>query len=109
MLMDNLLRMQVALPWQSELAAAPLVARFDAWLRSLLSGLIATLIDKRERSEEVWLSALGCLLQLCLQEGQLVRSRLRGLPLEDISAAARSCMHSALFAGFVELFEPMAR
>lgn len=95
------------LPWQVELADAPLVARFDAWLRSLLSGAIAALIAGGERSEEVWLAALGCMLQLCRSGGVLCRGRLRGLALEDIAAAARPAMHEALFAGFVRLFEPL--
>ncbi|KAK9785017.1 hypothetical protein WJX73_004062 [Symbiochloris irregularis] len=76
----------------SEGSGAHTAALFQ-WLRLLLYEMLALITQRKEKEEQVWLAALGCLLHLCWVHGEPARSLLVGFPLQALPYLLQSASH----------------
>ncbi|CAL5218684.1 g392 [Coccomyxa viridis] len=55
------------------------IAALQEWTRLLLFELLHTISQKQGVDEKLWAAALGCLCQLCMQQGALIQQHTKAL------------------------------
>lgn len=62
-----------------------LASEFEQWLRALLGEVLLYLIQVEEGEEQVWASALSCLLFLCCHRGHILKEGIRPLDIRVLA------------------------
>ncbi|KAK9062979.1 hypothetical protein SSX86_016849 [Deinandra increscens subsp. villosa] len=57
---------------------------FESWILCILYEVLLLLVQREEKEESVWASALSCLLYFVCDRGKIRRSRLKGLDIRVI-------------------------
>ncbi|XP_058099117.1 uncharacterized protein LOC131243642 [Magnolia sinica] len=60
------------------------IDNFQSWILSILHEILLLLVQREEREETIWSSALSCLLYLVCDRGKIWRNRLEGLDIRVI-------------------------
>ncbi|KAI3705149.1 hypothetical protein L1987_75382 [Smallanthus sonchifolius] len=60
------------------------INNFESWILCILYEVLLLLVQREEKEESVWASALSCLLYFVCDRGKIRRSRLKGLDIRVI-------------------------
>ncbi|KAF5799947.1 hypothetical protein HanXRQr2_Chr07g0310341 [Helianthus annuus] len=60
------------------------INNFESWILCILYEVLLLLVQREEKDESVWASALSCLLYFVCDRGKIRRSRLKGLDIRVI-------------------------
>ncbi|KAG5599413.1 hypothetical protein H5410_030783 [Solanum commersonii] len=60
------------------------IDKFECWILGILYEILLHLVQKEEKEESIWASALSCLLYFVCDRGRIRRSRLKGLDIRVV-------------------------
>ncbi|KAI4348137.1 hypothetical protein L6164_008896 [Bauhinia variegata] len=88
------------------------IDNFESWILNILYEILLYLVQTEEKEEDVWASALSCLLYFVCDRGKIRRNRLQGLDIrvitELIMVSRTNCwaeiVHCKLISMLINMF-----
>lgn len=71
-------------PEHSNIEASLAISKFEIWILGILYEILLHLIQRQEKEESVWASALSCLLYFVCDRGKIRRKKLEGLDIRVV-------------------------